>query len=372
MAKVQDWLSTIPSPYTKKNYVSGLRKFEFFYSNPVETLIGSEDAGRIIEEFFVWLKEQGRPQNSCRNLVNAPMQFLKYFGTPVKYRKALGIYRTTATTRDHLLTIQEVQSMASVADLREQCILEVFLLGLNIGDASELQWQRFENDELPIHTKKENVTAYTFVSEEFRELLNKYLPLLDKSNPYLFQSKRKGHLTTKQLDNILKKLISRAGIKTHGLLRWHCSRKLFLRTCAELGIDSWSAKMMVGKAVSVDIKTYISSVQLKNDFLKVSNVLRLFPKPVVNGQAIQMLDTVFQVLRSLVEDRLKEQGSIKKIKPTDWQSIYGKLPPEEEEKAKLTNHCPDVDCFVRHLDEKRECESSCFWMLPNIEQEVKV
>jgi len=266
MAKVQDWLSTIPSPYTKKNYVAGLRKFETFYNKPIETLIGSDDAGRIVEKFFVWLKEQGHPQNTCRNLVNAPIQFLKYFGTPIKYRKALGMYRTTATTRDHLLTIQEVQSMASVANLREQCILEVFLLGLRIGDASELQWQQFENDGLLINTKKENVTAHTFVSEEFRELLNKYLSLLDKSNPYLFQSKRKGHLTTKQLDNILKKLTSRAGIRPHGLLRWHCARKLFLRTCAELGINSWSAKMVVGKAVSVDIETYISGVHLKMTF----------------------------------------------------------------------------------------------------------
>jgi len=40
---------------------AGLRKFETFYCKPVETPIGSEDAGRIIEKFFVWLKEQGHP-----------------------------------------------------------------------------------------------------------------------------------------------------------------------------------------------------------------------------------------------------------------------------------------------------------------------
>jgi hypothetical protein len=47
---------------------------------------------------------------------------------------------------------------------------------------------------------------------------------------------------------------------------------------------------MCGKSVSVDIATYINGVQLKNDFIKVSNMLRLLPKPVANGQTKQMLD----------------------------------------------------------------------------------
>jgi hypothetical protein len=73
-------------------------------------------------------------------------------------------------------------------------------------------------------------------------------------------------------------LADRAGIKTHGIFRWHIGRKLFLRTCAELGINTWNAKIMVGKSIPADIMTYINGVQLKDDFLRVANVLELFPK----------------------------------------------------------------------------------------------
>jgi integrase len=273
MAKVDDWLSAIPSPYTRKTYKAGIKRFEEFYGEGIETLIGKsgEEAGRTIEKFFVWLKEKGHGQNTCRNLVNSPIQFLKYFGTEPKYRKSLGMYRTVPTTRDHRANVSEIQAMAKVADLREQILLEVYLLGLRIGDVALLEWQTFEqNGQAPIpieiNTKKEQVVARSFMSEEFQQLLQKYLPLLDKSSGYLFQSKRSGHLTSKQIDNIFKSLQKRAGIVNHGLFRWHTGRKLFLRTCAELGISSWSAKLMCGKAIPASDDTYVHDAELKKRF----------------------------------------------------------------------------------------------------------
>ena len=92
MSKINDWLETIPSQATRKSYISGIRTFEKYYQNGVETLQGSKNAGRTIEKFYVWLKEKGYSQNTARVKVNAVIQFLKYFDTPVKYRKSLGIY----------------------------------------------------------------------------------------------------------------------------------------------------------------------------------------------------------------------------------------------------------------------------------------
>jgi len=292
MAKVKDWLEGIPSPHTRKSYKNGIKKFEEFYGKGIETLIGSKDAGRVIEKYYAWLKDRGHPQNSCRNYINAPIQFLRYFDTEVKYRKSLGMYKTVVTTRDHRITIHEVQEMAKVADLREQVLLEVFLLGLRIGDVALLEWKKFDvSGETPIpimiHTRKEDVVARTFISQEFKDLFDKYLETIDRSNVSLFQSSRRGHLSAKRIGAIFKDLGKRAGIKSHGLFRWHIGRKLFLRTCAELGINQWNAKMMCGKSVSKDIETYINGVELKNDFLKVSNVLRLRPKETSNQQNIK-------------------------------------------------------------------------------------
>ena len=40
MKLVEEWLSGIPSKYTRKNYMSGIKKFENeYYHKPIETLI---------------------------------------------------------------------------------------------------------------------------------------------------------------------------------------------------------------------------------------------------------------------------------------------------------------------------------------------
>jgi integrase len=303
MRLVEEWLSGIPSPHTRKSYKSGIKKFENeYFHKPIETLIKNPDAGKEVERFYCWLRER-HGQNTCRNVTNSVIQFLKYHGTEVKYRRALQIYKTVRTTRDHRAKISEIQAMAKLADLREQVLLEVYLLGMRIGDVALLKWQKFDRSgqapiPIEINTKKEQVVARTFISEEFKQLLEKYLPLLDRENPYLFQSKRKKpHLSTKQIDNILKSVIKRAGIVNHGLFRWHTGRKLFLRTCAELGISSWSAKLMCGKAIPASDDTYIHDAELKNDFIKISEVLRLFPKtiPQAEDKIMQMETAIGQL-----------------------------------------------------------------------------
>jgi hypothetical protein len=193
--------------------------------------------------------------------------------------------------------------MAKVSDLREQILLEVLLLGLRIGHVVNLEWKTFDvNGELPIPiriiTKKEQIEAQSFISSEFKELLDKYLPTLDKKNHYLFRSK-KGNLTTKRLDVILKDLGKRAGIKTHGLFRWHIGRKLFLRTCAELGVPSWSSKLMCGKAIPESDDTYVHDAELRNDFIKVSKVLRLRPEVQGNGRVSNSEESIDLVLKAL-------------------------------------------------------------------------
>ncbi len=305
MTKVTDWLEGIPSKNTRKSYKNGIKKFEKYYGLGIETLIGSKNAGRTIEKFYVWLKEKGYSQNTCRNVINTPIQFLKYFDTPVKYRRSLGMYKTVPTTRDHMITIDQVQEMAKVSDLREQILLEVFIIGLRVGDISKLKWKTFENQgktPIPIQilTEKEEIVAKTFISEEFNGLLSKYLQTIDKENPYLFQSSRNGYLSGKRINAILKELGDRAGIKSHGLFRWHIGRKLFLRTCAELGINQWNAKILCGKSVSPDIATYINGVQLTNDFLKISNVLRLFPQSVPKYS-----ETIDQMQKSITTQQME-------------------------------------------------------------------
>lgn len=123
MELAEAWLSVIPSKYTKKCYKSGIKKFESWYGKPVETLIKSPEATRTVEQFYCHLKEVHN-QNTARNQTNAVIQFLKFHGTEIKLRRALGVYRTVPTTRDHRVQISEVQAMAKTAmDLRRRNLI---------------------------------------------------------------------------------------------------------------------------------------------------------------------------------------------------------------------------------------------------------
>lgn len=343
MGKVEDWLSAVPSKYTRKTYKAGIRKFEEFYQQGIETLIGKspEETGHVIDKFYIWLKDRGHGQNTCRNLVNSPIQFLKFFRTDPKYKRSLGIYRTVLTTRDHRTSISEIQEMAKTANTREQVLLEVFLMGLRIGDVALLEWSTFDvQGDCPIpiliNTKKEQVVARSFISAEFKAVLDRYFITLDKSNKFLFQSKRSGHLTVHGIQKIFKGLQKRAGIVNHGLFRWHTGRKLFLRTCAELGISSWSAKLMVGKSIPASDDTYIHDAELRKDFIRVSNVLKLFPVALSTQSDVQKtLDTVMEVLRALMEDACKQKGLLKKTRTRDWLKLYEVIQPESERKERV-------------------------------------
>jgi hypothetical protein len=67
-------------------------------------------------------------------------------------------------------------------------------------------------------------------------------------------------------------------------------------------------------------------------------VLCLYPKN-GNGQRLtsieQALDTVMEVLRGLMEDKLREKGMMKRTKPIDWQKLYELVIPEEERREKV-------------------------------------
>lgn len=338
MAKMEDFLSGIPSPQTRKSYKNGIRKFEEFHKKPIESLIKSEDAGRTVEKFYVYLRDKGFTQNSCRNIVNGAIQFLKYFDTTVKYRKSLGIYRTEVSTKDHLLSVKEVQEMGSVSSLKESIILEVFLMGLRAGDASRLEWRWFDVTEqtppipLELRTSKEGIVAYSFISEEFLGLLKKYLGTISKENKYLLQSKRQGYMDEESLNWTLKTLSKRANLNISKNLHWHLGRKLFLRTSAELGVNQWNAKLMCGKAVEKSIECYINGLSLKEDFLKVSEVLRL-RKPNGNGKVTKLEEDV-QLITKIAVKIIKELRGTEYATPSQGQYLGLVEEPSNEEVLK--------------------------------------
>ena len=124
MKNVKEWLEGLPAKGTRKSYLNGVRSFEEFYGNPLEKILEEPKPGRMVEKFFIWLKEEkGYSQNTSRVKTNAVVQYLKYHDITPKYRRSIGIYKTTVAVREHLLSVKDVQELFSVSDLKEQMIL---------------------------------------------------------------------------------------------------------------------------------------------------------------------------------------------------------------------------------------------------------
>lgn len=352
LGKIEDFLETIPSKYTRKNYIAGIKKFEAWYGGSIVELIKSPEATKKIEKFYVALKQK-HPQNTCRNMTNAPIQFLKYFGTDVKPRRSLGIFRTERATDDHKLTIHEVRQMAHVANLKEKVILEVLLLGFRIGDVVSLKVDDFDrlDQEAPIELKlrarKEGTVYETYISQAFKDILKLYLPTVE--GKWLFPGLTKeSHVKDETLNKVLRDLTSRAGIKLHGNLHWHCGRKLVMRTGAELGLSPWIVKRMVGKSIRKSDDTYLTDMDLKDGFLKLKEVLKL--EAMENGQvsAVQQeLGVLKEALTSVEKENItlktrienlqnvtvKQEEEIKKL----WREVWRLFPGYEEGKRRASD-----------------------------------
>ena len=222
----------------------------------------------------------------------------------------MGIYRTENAIGEHKLTIDEVQRMATVADLKEQILLEMLLLGFRIGDVIRLKVSDFKRLDLiaPIEFKiratKEGTIYETFISDEFKERLKLYLPTIESD--WLFPGIRKGsHVKDETLNNLLRSLAERSGIKLYGRLHWHSGRKLVMRTGGELGISPWIVKKMVGKSIPRSDDAYLTDINLKTGFLELKKLLKLEARNNGNVNAVkQELDNLKNALTSVEKENL--------------------------------------------------------------------
>jgi len=338
---MEKYLESLVSPNTRKSYRNSLLSFEKWYQKPLKNLLDESDPVKTVELYFVAIKQK-YCQNTARSKTNPVIQWLKYNNFDVKLRKGLGIYRSEITTRDHVLTIDQARLMWKISDLDGKILIKTWLLGLRISDACRLKWNDLDLQpqkkpiEVQILTRKEGIVAHCFIDSEFQELLKKYIPTLDQSNDFLFQSARQERLSEKQLLRRLQKLAKKVGLNTTKRFGWHIARKLFLRKAVELGLNQWSAKMMTGKAVERSVATYIVGTDLTKDAQKMSNVLRMEETPQISTGTNAIIDTMLECLKELLRDKLTEKGlTFTKISTTDWENLYERLLPPEKRKEKV-------------------------------------
>jgi integrase len=348
LGKVEDWLETVPSKYTKKNYKAGVKRFEAWHGKSITTLIGSPDASKVLLKFYVYLKNK-HCQNTARNQTNSCVQFLQYFKTEIDLPPY--VWTTEISLKDHPLSIGELRSMNSLANLKEQLVLELGLLGFRIGDIITLKKSDFNLDAEPpiefnIRARKEGTVYRSFVSTELRDLLKLYLPAV--KGEWLFEGQKEGtHAKADTLNKIIKSLAERANIKLHGHLHWHCFRKMIMRRGTELQLNSWAVNMLVGKAVHHSIATYITGADLKDAFLKLHSDLQL--RTVQSKGIVSNLEQEMGIMKEALTSVEKENMTLK-VRLENLQGNTMKIESRLNEYGELLAHW--VDSYGFNEEEK--------------------
>ena len=328
-----DYVKEAKSKNTWKEYKLGINKFVEWFGKDADEILALRHRDvvsgdpikkkrflREIEKFHANLLKQGYAINSARTMCLGIQQLFRFYEMAITLPSGSKVAKTVISTKDFPLQPEHPKMMFKVADLRGRVIVSMAKdLAWRIGDFCKVEKDQLPDleQEAPIPfeliTEKEDVLAKSYLSQETVDLLKTYLPTLPEDNPYLFPSNRAKYLDGESINRIIKGLASKALIRIpkRRRLRFHCFRKLFLSTCANLGVDVNIAKILVGKQVEKDMLTYLPTVDLRKAFLRVQEVLGI-TKPT------REIETKAKELRELRKE-LEEQRRITRA----MARIYG-------------------------------------------------
>jgi integrase len=336
-----EYIKSSKSKSTYKEYKEGLTKFSEWYGKTLNEILEErrQDVmsgnftqnmrfSRELEKFHKWLitPQQDRGAfsiNSARNYCLGIRQLFRFYGFPLTNLSS-EIGQTVQTTKDFIPTIQQYRDMFNVADIRGKLIISMGLdLAWRIGDFVSIRKDMIPDleQETPIPfdlvTQKEKVIAKSFLGVETVELLKTYLSTIkDNPNPYLFPANHDKRLDDETINYSLRQLAERAKVKIpkDKRLRFHCFRKRFLTTCADLRIDVNIAKILCGKDVESSMLAYLSEVDHKKAFQEIDEALNLS-----NGRIKESMLSKDAEIQALKKE-LEEQKSLVKA----MVSLFGK------------------------------------------------
>jgi len=374
---VQEFLDSLSSKGTKKIYKMGLKKFfnwsgktadqilkerkDDLTQRPNEDLvtykIRASKFSKIIEQFHAYLINEGYKINTAKSLTNGIRQLFRYYQMDIKVRNGSSLNRIVQTQRNFPLTIEHVRKMYAVANFRERALLSMATdLGLRISDFLKIKKHDLPDLSLEtpisfdIMTDKEDVIAKGFLSQETVELLKKYRTTLTPDNPYLFPSSQNKPkpISRTQIGNLLNDLAQKAGLRINNgkSLTFHCFRKMLLSASIDSGIGLTAGKKLIGKKIPQSDDTYLTTVNLRNKFIKLKNFLTIKEQPKIETENIESLK---KAISKLQED-LTTQKTITNVISKENQEIKRQFAENEKElnmvsETIMNRIIPIVDIF---------------------------
>lgn len=170
------------------------------------------------------------------------------------------------------LTKEEVKKLIKAAiSKKSKLIIEIlYSTGLRVSECVGLKLTDLEldDDEGWVRSGKGNKDRAFFLSEKLSSEIKKYIQTLDESEIYLFPGKN-GHLTTRNVQRIIKNTAKRANIKKKATA--HKLRHSFATHNLDKGVSIRLIQELLGHSdlSTTQIYTHTSKEQLK----KVKNLL---------------------------------------------------------------------------------------------------
>jgi integrase len=336
---LKDFLDSQTRPRTIESYRNGIIRFsKWFGKTPEEILQMRQDdltkrpdenqvdylnrAGRFERELVKYHKQaldRGISKNSARTYTVGVIQLFRHYKMPILLDNSQKkISRTFKTENSFPLSIEHVRKMFNYADTREKAILSLATdIGQRISDLLALKIEDLPplDQEPPIpfqiNTRKENVIAYPFLSEETVGCLKTYLDkmkneqkLEKENNPYLFPGTTKDRpISDVWFNELIRKLAKSAGIPINGKkLSSHCFRKMFLSAAATKGYED-AAKKMVGKSIDQSLDTYYTTLNLLPAFVEIKKLLTIQNQNSKSSESVESLKSALSEMQKKIQNQ---------------------------------------------------------------------
>jgi len=331
MKPKEEWLAGYSKKKTKRLYSANFDQFcewaktsdvklveEYKASDPKEF---SKKWGNKIVAFYNHLLEKGLKINAARSKINGIRSFLSYQCTQPRIKRG-AIARAQMSFGEHEFTLNELQRMYRVGDIQDKARLATAIsLGWGAYDFVHLEWSFIEphladNLEPPVafwyEREKTGAPSRSHLTLEAIDSLRTWKTVAPKSQ-YVFSGRNGNYLTDDALNDWLKSLVRRGKIETRGKIRFHLLRKFLMSQLSASGMNTWEAKLSVGKTIPSDILTYLKdqTQNLRQKFMNAESRFALSGITNSNHSRIEAMNEKVETLESIIqkqEIQIREQN----------------------------------------------------------------
>jgi integrase len=323
----QEWLKSYSKPLMIPNSLRNMALFcEWIQKTDVQLVQEYKDAtdkeqwakdmGKKLVEYLNHLLKSGYSVNSARSYTGSVRAFFTNQARSVKIARGK-IPKQQVATGEHEFSQVELQKMFHYADVRGKAVLSTAVsLGWAASDFLNLERSEIEALVNKALTDKEQFIAFTHIrrktgatcrshlTPEAIESLKAYLDITPPNAKYLWANgSLTDHLIGDTINNLLRDLVTKAGIQTIGNVHFHLIRKFTMSTLSSAGIGDWDVKFMIGKEVPADISTYL--INRKETLME--EFQRAYPKLSLTGYANRNHDKLSELeakVNKLMEENI--------------------------------------------------------------------